>query len=81
MTYPDKEYGNGFIFKENWVSVAEEVIPLPRVNRLRWYEKQKTEGGAPDTNSAFVQTFRVSLQPDPSLPFPSREGGRPVWAL
>ncbi len=74
MTYPDKEYGNGFIFKENWVPMAEEVIPLPRVSRLKWYEKQKTEGGAPDTKSAFVQTFRVTPQPDPSLPFPSREG-------
>lgn len=73
MTYPDKEYGNGFIFKENWVSIAEEVIPLPQISRLKWYEKQKTEGRVPDTKSAFVQTFRISTQPDPSLPFSSRE--------
>jgi len=59
MTYPDKEYGNGFIFKEDWVPVAEEVVPFPQVDRLKWYEKRKTEGGAPDTKSAFVQTFRV----------------------
>jgi endonuclease/exonuclease/phosphatase family metal-dependent hydrolase len=58
MTYPDKEYGNGFIFKEDWIPVTEEIVPFPQVSRLKWYEKQKTEGGVPDTKSAFVQTFR-----------------------
>jgi endonuclease/exonuclease/phosphatase family metal-dependent hydrolase len=58
MTYPDKEYGNGFIFKAAWTPIAEEVIALPQVKALKWYEKQKTEGGAPDTKSAFVQTFQ-----------------------
>lgn len=59
MTYPDKEYGNGFIFKKEWVPIGEKVVLFPQVNRLRWYEKQKTEGGIPDTKSAFVQTFQI----------------------
>lgn len=59
MSYPDKEYGNGFIFRDSCEIVDSYSIPLPQVANLKWYEKQKTEGGRPDTKSAFVQRFRI----------------------
>ncbi|MFO7652398.1 MAG: endonuclease/exonuclease/phosphatase family protein [Candidatus Krumholzibacteriia bacterium] len=59
MAYPDKEYGNGFLFRQSTRVLASRPVPLPVVTRLRWYEKQKTEGGRPDTKSALVQTFQL----------------------
>ena len=58
MSYPDKEYGNGFIFRDSFEVIDSYSVPLPQVDKLKWYEKQKTEGGVPDTKSAFVQGFR-----------------------
>jgi len=57
MSYPDKEYGNGFIFRDGYEVIDSWSIPLPQVAELKWYEKQKTEGGRPDTKSAFLQRF------------------------
>lgn len=59
MTYPDKEYGNGFLFR-SWMHPLDELhVPLPRVDRLGWVARLKTEGGRPDTKSAFAQVFEV----------------------
>jgi endonuclease/exonuclease/phosphatase family metal-dependent hydrolase len=60
MSYPEKEYGNGFLFRPSATPVAGEVVVLPRVNRLGWVARLKTEGGVPDTKSAFVQVFQVA---------------------
>ena len=57
MSYPDKEYGNGFLFRDSFEVIDSWSVPLPQVAKLKWYEKQKTEGGRPDTKSAFVQRF------------------------
>ena len=57
MSYPGTEYGNGFLFRPTVTPVADEVVSLPRVDRLGWVARLKTEGGAPDTKSAFVQVF------------------------
>lgn len=57
MSYPDKEYGNGFIFRDGYEVIDSYSVELPQVAGLKWYEKQKTEGGRPDTKSAFVQRF------------------------
>ena len=59
MSYPGKEYGNGFLFRPSVTPVADQVVPLPRVDRLGWVAGLKTEGGVPDTKSAFVQVFAV----------------------
>jgi endonuclease/exonuclease/phosphatase family metal-dependent hydrolase len=59
MSYPGKEYGNGFLFRASVAPVADQVVPLPRVGRLGWLARLKTEGGVPDTKSAFAQVFRV----------------------
>ncbi|HJN45093.1 MAG: endonuclease/exonuclease/phosphatase family protein [Vicinamibacterales bacterium] len=59
MSYPGKEYGNGFLFRPSVAPVADQVVPLPRVDRLGWVARLKTEGGAPDTKSAFAQVFKV----------------------
>ena len=60
MSYPGKEYGNGFLFRPSVTPVADQVVPLPRVDRLGWVARLKTEGGVPDTKSAFAQVFRVA---------------------
>jgi endonuclease/exonuclease/phosphatase family metal-dependent hydrolase len=60
MSYPDKEYGNGFLFRPSATPVAGELVPLPRVDRLGWVARLKTEGGVPDTKSAFAQVFMVA---------------------
>ena len=59
MSNPGKEYGNGFLFRPSVTPVANQVAPLPRVDRLGWVARLKTEGGVPDTKSAFVQVFGV----------------------
>lgn len=59
MSYPGKEYGNGFLFRSSVTPVADQVVPLPRVDRLGWVAGLKTEGGVPDTKSAFAQVFAV----------------------
>ena len=59
MSYPGKEYGNGFLFRPSVTPVADQVVPLPRVDRLGWVARLKTEGGVPDTKSAFAQRFVV----------------------
>jgi len=59
MSYPDKEYGNGFLFRPAVVSERGVVVPLPQVDQLGWVARLKTEGGVPDTKSAYVQVFRV----------------------
>ncbi|MBM42223.1 MAG: hypothetical protein CL483_09915 [Acidobacteria bacterium] len=57
MRYSDKEYGNGFLYRPA-VSVRDgRRVSLPRVARMGWLARFKTEGGVPDTKSAFVQTF------------------------
>ena len=60
MAYPGKEYGNGFLFRPSVTPVADQVVRLPRVDRLGWVARLKTEGGVPDTKSAFAQVFRVA---------------------
>ena len=59
MSYPGKEYGNGFLFRPSATPVADQVVALPRVDRLGWLAGLKTEGGVPDTKSAFAQVFAV----------------------
>ena len=59
MSYPGKEYGNGFLFRSSATPVADQVVALPRVDRLGWLAGLKTEGGVPDTKSAFAQMFAV----------------------
>jgi len=59
MSYPGKEYGNGFLFRPSVTPVADQVVPLPRLDRLGWVAGLKTEGGVPDTKSAFAQVFAV----------------------
>ena len=59
MAYPGKEYGNGFLFRPSVTPVADQVVPLPRVDQLGWVARLKTEGGVPDTKSAFAQVFGV----------------------
>ena len=59
MSYPGKEYGNGCLFRSSVTPVADQVVPLPRVDRLGWVAGLKTEGGVPDTKSAFAQVFAV----------------------
>ena len=59
MSYPGKEYGNGFLFRPSVTLLADQVVSLPRVERLGWVARLKTEGGAPDTKSAFAQLFGV----------------------
>ena len=59
MSYPGKEYGNGFLFRSSVTPVADQVVPLPRVDRMGWEAGLKTEGGVPDTKSAFAQVFAV----------------------
>ncbi|MEE2613188.1 MAG: endonuclease/exonuclease/phosphatase family protein [Acidobacteriota bacterium] len=59
MSYPGKEYGNGFLFRSSVTPVADQVVPMPRVDRLGWVAGLKTEGGVPDTKSAFAQVFAV----------------------
>ncbi len=59
MSYPGKEYGNGFLFRPSVTPVADQVVSLPRVDRLGWVARLKTEGGVPDTKSAFVQVFAM----------------------
>ena len=44
MSYPGKEYGNGFLFRSSVTPVADQVVPLPRVDRLGWVAGLKTEG-------------------------------------
>jgi endonuclease/exonuclease/phosphatase family metal-dependent hydrolase len=60
MAYPGKEYGNGFLFRPSVTPGADQVVPLPQVARLGWVARLKTEGGAPDTKSAFAQVFGVA---------------------
>ena len=60
MSYADKEYGNGFLFRESVTPEAGLAVPLPRVGRLGWLARLKTEGAAPDTKSAYLQLFRVA---------------------
>ena len=60
MSYPGKEYGNGFLFRPTVTLGADLVVPLPRVDRLGWVARLKTEGGRPDTKSAFAQVFRFA---------------------
>ena len=62
MSYPNKEYGNGFLFRNDFEITNSYAVPLPQVTSLSWYEKQKTEGGSPDTKSAFVQYFLINGQ-------------------
>ena len=57
MSYPEKEYGNGFLFRSSMTPVAAQSIRLPQVGRLGWAAKLKTEGGEPDSKLAFVQLF------------------------
>ncbi len=59
MSYPGKEYGNGFLFRASVAPVDDQVVALPRVDRLGWLARLKTEGGVPDTKSAFAQVFEV----------------------
>ena len=59
MSYPGKEYGNGFLFRSTVRPVTEQVVPLPRLDRLGWVARLKTEGGKPDTKSAFAQIFEI----------------------
>ncbi len=62
MSYPEKEYGNGFIFRPGVTPQDSQAVPLPQVSRLSWLEKRKTEGGMPDTKSAFVQSFELGAR-------------------
>ena len=57
MSYPEKEYSNGFLFRSSMTPVAAQSIRLPQVGRLGWAAKLKTEGGKPDSKLAFVQLF------------------------
>jgi hypothetical protein len=50
MSYPDKEYGNGFLFRDSFEVVDSYSVPLPQVAKLKWYEKQKTRAGSPIRN-------------------------------
>ncbi|SVA16768.1 uncharacterized protein METZ01_LOCUS69622, partial [marine metagenome] len=59
MSYPDKEYGNGFLFRPTVTPELGLSVPLPRVERLGWMARLKTEGGVPDTKSAYVQVFNT----------------------
>ena len=59
MSYPGKEYGNGFLFRPSVTPVTDQVVALPQVGRLGWVARLKTEGGVPDTKSAFAQVFTV----------------------
>ncbi len=61
MRYPDtgKEYGHGVIRRATAEVLASTPIPLPAVTALRWWERAKTEGGAPDTKAALVQAIRL----------------------
>ena len=59
MSYPDKEYGNGFLFRPSVTPLSGQVVPLPRVEGLGWVARLKTEGGLPDTKSAFAQVFGI----------------------
>ena len=59
MSYPDKEYGNGFLFRPTVTPELGLNVPLPRVERLGWVARLKTEGGVPDTKSAYVQVFNT----------------------
>lgn len=58
MTYPGKEYGNGFIHGPELEPAGAHILALPRVSSLGAIERAKTEGGQPDTKSAFLQRFR-----------------------
>ena len=60
MAYPSKEYGNGFLFRSSVTPVAAQTVSLPQVDRLGWVARLKTEGGKPDSKSAFGQVFRVA---------------------
>ena len=60
MAYPSKEYGNGFLFRSSVTPVAAQIVSLPQVDRLGWVARLKTEGGKPDSKSAFGQVFRVA---------------------
>ncbi len=59
MRYPDKEYGNGFLFRPVVTPGEIRHIPLPQVARLGWLARRKTEGGVPDTKSAIVQVVEI----------------------
>ncbi|MBD3222124.1 hypothetical protein GF314_12885 [bacterium] len=61
MRYPDagKEYGNGLIHRDEAVVRASTSVRLPPVTRLRWWERAKTEGGAPDTKAALLQVISL----------------------
>ena len=59
MRYPEKDYGNGFLYRQTVSAGEGRRIPLPQVARLGWLARLKTEGGVPDTKSAFVQTFAI----------------------
>jgi len=59
MTYPNKEYGNGFLFRSSVTPVGAQTVALPVVDHLGWVARLKTEGGKPDSKSAFAQAFRV----------------------
>lgn len=59
MSYPDKEYGNGFLFRPTVTPEVGLSVPLPQVERLSWVARLKTEGGVPDTKSAYLQVFKT----------------------
>ena len=59
MAYPGKEYGNGFLFRSSMRPLDARVVQLPSVGRLDWVARVKTEGGRPDTKSAFAQVFTL----------------------
>jgi endonuclease/exonuclease/phosphatase family metal-dependent hydrolase len=63
MAYPDKEYGNGFLFSGRCRARDAYEVALPRVANLRWHERRKTEGGRPDRKAAFVQGLDVDGHP------------------
>jgi len=56
--YPDKEYGNGVIAGPGATLGEQRLVTLPAVERLRWWERLKTEGGAPDTKAALIQRLQ-----------------------
>jgi hypothetical protein len=54
MRYPGKEYGNLVLARPPLTVVRQEAIDLPRLDRLRFHERLKTEGGRPDTKTALA---------------------------
>ena len=63
MTYPGKEYGNGFLWAGGCRAGEPLAVRLPQVAELGWLARRKTEGGRPDTKAALVQDFAVDGRP------------------